>query len=69
MNNKCHSESRANCYIDDGSLLGAVRDYEHQTESSHLFYNAPSCALRVLSGNFLKFSLIGLVVTLVSLLI
>lgn len=57
-NNNCHSESRALCYSEDDSYFASVKEYEHETETAHLFYGAPSCVIKVLTGSFLKVSFI-----------
>ena len=69
MNNKCHSESRTECYRNDDYVLSNIVDYEHQTEKAHLFYNSQDCAVKVLSSSFIKLSLIGLFAVIITLLI
>jgi hypothetical protein len=69
FNNKCHSENRANCYDTSSGTLSDVRSYERQTEQAHLFYNAPPCAVNVLSSSFINLSIMTLLITLVSLLL
>ena len=69
MYNKCHSESRTECYKNDDSVLTSVLEYVHLTEKSHLFYNSPDCAIDVLSSSFIQFSLIGLFAFLMAILI
>ncbi len=55
--------------MEDGDLLAAVKDYEHQTESAHLYYGAPGCAIRVLSSSFLNVSVVTLIITLIALIL
>jgi hypothetical protein len=53
--NKCHTKNRFNCYsieIDFGKI--------NTVEYAHLWNNAVDCAKQVLSGEFIRFTYIGL---------
>lgn len=69
MYNKCHSESRTDCFKIEDSVTSNILDYEHRTEKAHLFYNSPNCAVDVLATSFIKLSLIGLFAFLIAILI
>jgi hypothetical protein len=67
--NKCHSESRIDCFKIEETVITKILDYEHITEKAHLFYKSPDCAVDVLATSFIKFSLIGLLALLMAILI
>ena len=53
-NNKCHSKSRYNCYIEDQDNNEQISLYTNKLMRAHLFHDAVKCAEKVLSGNVLK---------------
>jgi hypothetical protein len=65
--NTCHSVSRAFCYQKTGTAQGFALDFIN-FDKAHLLHNAVPCADSVLSGNFVSFSTMA-VVLLISLLI
>lgn len=52
--NKCHSYSRFNCYLNKSSR--ELNHIELKTTKAHLFKDAVSCAFKVLSSSLVKFS-------------
>jgi hypothetical protein len=56
-NNKCHTESRFNCYLADESYVTDIKHYKHLTMQAHLFQNAPDCVERLLSSSYIQMSL------------
>jgi hypothetical protein len=64
--NTCHSLSRAQCYQQTSTAQGFAIDM-YNFAKAHLLHNAVPCAEAVLSGNFVSFSTMA-VVLLISLL-
>jgi hypothetical protein len=60
MNNKCHTYNRFNCHTTKSLPLSEVV----KTTQAHVFNKAVDCALAVLSGDYMKYSFIGLVAVL-----
>ena len=52
--NKCHTESRFNCYEIENEEESKLKTYRNKLEKGHLFYNCVECAKKVLKGNYLN---------------
>jgi hypothetical protein len=59
--NTCHTDNRAYCYQKTSKTQGYAREIVN-FEKAHLFHNAVPCADAVLSGNFLSFSTMAVVI-------
>ena len=67
--NKCHTESRYDCYEYDEENSD-LSYYKNKLENGHLFYNCVECAKKVLNGNYLSTKklaciLLGLLIILI----
>ena len=64
--NKCHTESRFDCYEFDEEK-SELKTYKNQLENGHLFYGCVDCARKVLAGDYinasnkLKYILLGFI--------
>lgn len=65
LNGKCHSLNRYNCDVDSNGYKNYVKSQEDLL-TTHLFYKSVDCAKDVLSGKFINFSVVTLL--LISLL-
>ena len=59
LSGKCNSYNRYNCDVDSQSYKSFVNANE-ELNTAHLYYDSVSCARDVLSGKFINFSLISL---------
>ena len=52
--NGCHTESRFNCYENDGKNGYKLKEYKNNLENGHLFFGCVDCAKKVLRANYLN---------------
>ena len=55
--NGCHTESRFNCYENDGKKGYELKEYKNKLENGHLFYDCVECAKKVLKANYLNINM------------
>lgn len=61
LNGKCHTLNRYQCDIDSSGYRSYLKSQE-DFKKAHLFHKSVSCAKDVLSGKFIEFSLITLLI-------
>ena len=52
--NKCHTESRFDCYENDEEEESELKTYRNKLEKGHLFYKCVECAKKVLKDNHIN---------------
>ena len=60
LEGRCHTLNRYSCDTDSSSYKNYLKTYE-DLASAHLFHDSVSCAREVLSGKFISFSLISMI--------
>ena len=66
--NKCHTESRFDCYEYDKEE-SELKTYKNKLEKGHLFYKCVECANRVLENKYIKINNLLFIILGLSILI